>query len=163
MGADERDNEKLAGKIDRKIATLRAQSGKMVGGSKRRREVLAEHYRELETPKTNKKVNKELERRAGEHVEASKREDGGSQEFTRDEVRKCVTELDNRDAAGVDEIVKESLKHEGEETTTMLITRCDWILEEEHTPKRLREGVAIYLFMKGDKADRERVIEGQRY
>ena len=40
-----------AGKIDNGIATMRAQSGKMVSSSKGKREVLVEHYRKLGTPK----------------------------------------------------------------------------------------------------------------
>ena len=41
---------KQAGEADTGIATLRAQNGKVVSISKRKREVLAEHYRKLGLP-----------------------------------------------------------------------------------------------------------------
>ena len=74
-----------AGKIDKAIATLRAQNGKMVGSSKGKREVLVEHYRKLGTPKPNTKFDTEFEKEintwAEANVEASKREDSGSKEL----------------------------------------------------------------------------------
>ena len=45
------------------------------------------------------------------NVDASEREDSGSEglqgEFTREEVNKCVAKLENRKAAGADQIVNE--------------------------------------------------------
>lgn len=54
-----------AGERDKGIATLRAQNGEMASSS-RRREVLAEHYREPGTPPTNERFDAEFEREANE-------------------------------------------------------------------------------------------------
>ena len=66
-----------AGKMDKGIATLRAQNGKMVSSSKGKRDVLVEHYRKLGTPKPSTKFGTELEKEintwAEATVEASKR------------------------------------------------------------------------------------------
>ena len=96
-----------AGKMDKGIATLRAQNGKMVS-SKGKRDLQVEHYRKLGTPKPNTKYDTEFEKEintwAEANVEASKREDSGykelQREFTRVEVEECVAKLKNRKAAG---------------------------------------------------------------
>ena len=49
-----------AGKMDKGIATLRAQNGKMVISSKGKREGLVEHCRKLGTPKPNTKFDPEF-------------------------------------------------------------------------------------------------------
>ena len=103
------------------IATLRAQNGKMASSSKRKREVLVEHYRKLATPKPNAKFDAEFEKEINAwtevNVEASKREDISSKElqreFTRDEVKDCEAKLKNRKAAGADEKVNEFIKYRG--------------------------------------------------
>ena len=77
--------------MDKGIATLRAQNGKMVSSSKGKREVLVEHYRKLGTPKPNTEFDtefdtefeKEINTWAEPNVEASKREDSGSKELQR--------------------------------------------------------------------------------
>ena len=94
------------------IATLRAQNGKMVSGSKGKREVLVEHYRKLGTP-TNKTYDTEFEKEidawAEANVDASEREDNGSGglegEFTKERLKKRVAKLMNRKAAGAEQIV----------------------------------------------------------
>ena len=49
-----------AGKADTGIAASRAQNGKMVSSSKRKRKVLQEHYRKLGTPTTNQTFDEEF-------------------------------------------------------------------------------------------------------
>ena len=53
---------KQAGKMDKGIATLRAQNRKMVSSSKGKRDVLVEHYRKLGTPKPNTEFDTEFEK-----------------------------------------------------------------------------------------------------
>ena len=73
------------------MATLSAKNGKMVSSSKGKREVLAEHYRKLGTPTANEMFDTELHKEtnagAEANVDASEREDIGSEglqrEFTR--------------------------------------------------------------------------------
>ena len=91
---------KQAGEADTGIATLRAYNGKMVinSSSKGKREVLVEHYRKLGAPTANETSDAEFEKEinawAEANVDASGREDSGSEglqrEFTREEVNKCV-------------------------------------------------------------------------
>ena len=152
---------KQAGEADTGIATLRAQNGKMVSSSKGKREVLVEHYRKLGTPTTNENFDAEFEKElnawAEANVDASEREDSGSEglqrEFTREEVKKCVAKLNNRKAAGADQIVNEFMKYGGEGMLTMMVMLYNWIWKNEYAPKRWREGVVVNLFKKGDKAD----------
>ena len=64
-------------------------------------------------------------------MDASEREDSGSEglqrEFTREEVMKYVAQLKNRKAAGVDQILNEFMKYEGEEMLTMMVTLNSWV------------------------------------
>ena len=71
----------------------------MVSSSKGKREVLVKHYRKLGTPTTNKttfdaEFEREINAWAEANVDASKREDSGSEglerEFTREQVNKCI-------------------------------------------------------------------------
>ena len=48
--------------MDKGIATLRAQNGKMVSSSKGKREVLVEHYRKLGAPNPTTKLDTEFEK-----------------------------------------------------------------------------------------------------
>ena len=106
------------GAADTGIATSRVQDGKMVSSSKGKREVLVEHYRKLGTPTSNKTFDAEFEKEINAWVEAnvdaSEREDSGSEglqrEFTREEVKKCVAKLKNRKAGGANQIVNELMK-----------------------------------------------------
>ena len=65
------------------------------------------------------------------NVDASEREDSGSEglqrEFTREEVLKCVAKLENRLAAGADQIVDEFFKYGGERMLTMMVLLYNWI------------------------------------
>ena len=63
--------EKWAGESDTGVATLKAQNGKMVRSSKRKREVLAEHHRKLGTPTTNKTFDAEFEKEINAWAEAN--------------------------------------------------------------------------------------------
>ena len=78
---------KQAGEADTGIATLRAQNGIMVSSSKGKREVLVEHYRKLGTPTTNETFDAEFEKEIDAWVEAnvdaSEREDSGSEGLQR--------------------------------------------------------------------------------
>ena len=71
-----------AGQADAGIATLRAQTGKMVSSSKGEREVLVEHSRNLGTPTANEMFDVEFETEiitwAEANVGASEREERGS-------------------------------------------------------------------------------------
>ena len=114
MGRDKRDMiaSKQARETGTGIVTLRAQNGKMLSSSKGKREVL-EHYRKLEKPTTNETFDAEFEKEIDAWVEAnvdaSEREDSGSEglqrEFTREEIKKCAANVKNRKAAGADQIV----------------------------------------------------------
>ena len=90
------------------------------------------------------------------NVDASEREDSGSEglqrEFTREEVLKCVAKLENRLAAGADQIVDEFFKYGGERMLTMMVLLYNWIWKNQYAP-RWGEGVVVNLFKKGDKAD----------
>ena len=107
-----------AREADTGIATSRSQNGKMVGSSKGKRGVLVEHYRKLGTPTTNEtfdaKFEKEVKTSVDENVDASAREDSGSEglqrEFSREEVMNCVAKLKNRKAGGANQIVNELMK-----------------------------------------------------
>ena len=79
----------------------------MVSCSKGKREVLAEHHRKPGTPTTNETFDAEFEKEIDAWVEAnvdaSEKEDSGSEElqreFTREEIKQCVAKLENRMAA----------------------------------------------------------------
>ena len=75
-------------------------------------------------------------------------------ELTREEAKKRVAKHKNRKAGGADRIVYYLMNLGGEGTLTMMIIlSCHWIWQNEHAPKRWREGVVVNLFKKGDKAD----------
>ena len=109
--------------------TLGAHNCKMVNSSKGKRELLVENYRKLGTPTANQTSNAEFVKNinawAEENVHASEREDSGSgglqREFTREEVKKYVAKLENRKAAGADQIVNEFMNYGGEEMATMRV------------------------------------------
>lgn len=85
----------------------------MVINLQEKRAVLVEHYGKLGTPTTNENVDAELEKEITAWAEANGdapgREESGSEglqgAFTIEEVRKCVAKLENRTAAGADQIV----------------------------------------------------------
>ena len=52
--------------------------------------------------------------------------------------------------------MNELLKYGGEGMITIMALLCDWIWENECTPKRRREGVVVNLFKKGHKTDPEK-------
>ena len=142
----------------------------MVSISKVKREILVEHYRKLGTPKANETFDAEFEMEtnawAEANVGASEREDRGSdglqREFTREGVNKCVARLEDRKAAGADEIVNEFMKYGGQGMLTTTVMLYNWIWKNEYAPRRCREGVAVNLFKKGDKAD-PKATERLRY
>ena len=134
----------------------------MVSSSKEKREVLVEHYRKLGAPTANEtfdaEFDKEINAWAEANVGASEREDrdsdGLQREFTREEAKRCVVELENRKASRADEIVNEFMRYGGEGMlmVTMMVMLYIWIWKNEYAPKRWREGV-VNLFKKGGKAD----------
>ena len=79
----------------------------MVSCSKGKREVLVEYHRKPGTPTTNETFDAEFEKEIDAWVEAnvdaSEKEDSGSEElqreFTREEIKQCVAKLENRMAA----------------------------------------------------------------
>ena len=91
------------------------------------------------------------------NIEAPKRENSGSKElqreFTTDQVKYCVAKPKNRKTTEADGIGNEFLKDEGKRMVTILILPYNWILKNEYTAKRWREGVVVNLYKKGDKAD----------
>ena len=143
---------------------LRAQNnGETIRSSKRKREVLliVEHYRQLGTPKADETFDAEFEKEisawAEANVDASEREDSGSEglqrEFTREEVKRCVAKLDNKKPAGADQIVKQFLTYGGGGMLTMLGMLYNWIWNNEYASRRWREGVALNFFKKIYTAD----------
>ena len=71
-------------------------------------------------------------------------EDSGSERlqkgFTTEDVKKCAAELNNRKAAGADQIVNEFMKYGGAEMRIMLVMLYNWIWKNEYAPRRWREG-----------------------
>lgn len=111
--------------------------------SSKGRVVLAEHYRKVGAL-SNKRFDSELERdinaSAQANIQSSKREDGGSNEmqrvFTREGVKECAAEPNNKKIVGEDEIVNEISKYGGEGMIIMMAMLYKWMWGNEYTPKR---------------------------
>ena len=152
---------KQDGEADTATGTLKAKLGKMVSSSKGKRGVLIEHYRNIGTPIIINTFDAEFEKEnnawAEANVDVSEREDRGSEglqrEFTREEVRKCVAKLENKKAAGADQIVNAIINHGVEGMLTIMGMMYKWIWQNEYAPRRWREGVVVNLFKIGDNAD----------
>ena len=99
-------------------------------------------------------MEKEINACADANVDASEKEDSGTEglqrEFAREEVKKCVAKLKNRKAAGADPIVNELMKYVGEQMLTMMVMLYNWKYMEKrvHAPRRWTEGVIVNLFKK---------------
>ena len=74
-------------------------------------------------------------------------------EFMREQVKECVAQLENRKAAGADQIVDEFINYSGEGTLTMMDMLFNWMWGNEYAPRRWREGVVVNLVEKGDMAE----------
>ena len=138
----------------------------MVGSSKGKREVLVERYRKLGTPTTNKTFDVEFAKEIKEinawveaNVDASEREDSGSEglhrEFTREELKKWEAKLKNRRQQGQTEYHSQLIC----EVRGRRVMSNNWIWKIEYVLRRWREGVVVNLFKKGDKADPENYRE----
>lgn len=64
-----------AGDAGRMIAILRAQSGIMVTSSRKKREVLPEHCRELKTPTPNERFDAKVETETNAWAEVAQQND----------------------------------------------------------------------------------------
>ena len=64
-----------------------------------------------------------------------------------------AAKLENRKAAGADQIVNAFMKYGGEGTLTMMIMLYNWKWKNDMPLKRWREGVGVNLLEKGNKAD----------
>ena len=131
---------KQAREADSEITTLRAQNGKMGinSSSKGKREVLVLQQSitvRKERPQPNETSDAENEKKinawAEANVDASEREDSGSEglqrDFTREEANMCVAEPKNGKAAEADKIRDSLLKYGAEGMLAMSVVLCDWI------------------------------------
>ena len=82
---------------------------------------------------------------------------------------KCVA-VKNRKAAGVDQIVNEFIKYDGEEMITMIVMLYSWTWKkEDYAPKKWREGevgrvsgLDVCRLFRGDIGNTRRIAETNR-
>ncbi|CAB1117831.1 unnamed protein product [Ectocarpus sp. CCAP 1310/34] len=105
---------------DTGVATLRSVNGGLVSSGKRKREVLAGHYKRLGVPSENEAFDQafknEVDIWAQKEDKTSKADVGNvelEKEFTENEVEACVNKLKHHKAAGADGIVNEVMKGKG--------------------------------------------------
>ena len=145
---------------DTGVATLRGANNGLASSGKRKREILAGHYKKLGVPSENEAFDQmfkdEVDTWAQDEEEASKVEVGNvvlEKEFTEDEVAACVNKLQYHKAAGADGIVNELMKFGGKGMIQLMVLIYNWVWKNEYAVSRWRNGVVVDLLRKGGKTD----------
>lgn len=92
----------------------------------------------------------EVERRMRGEAERNRKEEEVEEEITKEELGRVIRTLNDRKAAGGDNIVNEVWKYGGEEIRDLLWEICNKVWKGEGWSKEWREGVVVPVVKKGE-------------
>uniref|UniRef100_A0A452GGJ1 Endonuclease/exonuclease/phosphatase domain-containing protein n=1 Tax=Gopherus agassizii TaxID=38772 RepID=A0A452GGJ1_9SAUR len=134
--------KRLSGKFSKPERPVKDKQGKSITGIEQQMNRWAEHFEELlnrPAPPNPPDINP-----ANEDLPIN------CDKPTRDEIRKAITMMKNRKAAGPDDIPAEALKADLDASVEMLYPLFEKIWEEEVIPVDWKEGYLIKIPKKGD-------------
>ena len=141
------------------IASLRSTSGSCVTSTKRKLEVLREHYERLGTASVDDQFDdswkEHIEKKVTEYSEISSMQKDNvlDRGISYAEIKKCSKSLKNNKTGGNDGLVGELFKYGGKGMANLLKVLYGVVWTEESIPKQWRQGLIVSLYKKGDAED----------